>query len=60
MNVKKILLSLFYLIIVTAVNAQSFQVKVVRISDGDTFVGVNRDNLQLKFRIWGIDAPEKG
>ena len=60
MNVKKILLSLFYLIIVNAVNAQSFQVKVVRISDGDTFVGVNRDNLQLKFRIWGIDAPEKG
>lgn len=40
--------------------AQSFQVKVVRISDGDTFVGLNRDNLQLKFRILGIDAPEKG
>lgn len=39
--------------------AQKFQVKVVRISDGDTFVGLNRDNLQIKFRIWGIDAPEK-
>lgn len=39
--------------------AQRFQVKVVRISDGDTFVGINTDNLQIKFRIWGIDAPEK-
>lgn len=37
--------------------AQKFQVKVVEISDG--FVGLNRDNLQIKFRIWGIDAPEK-
>jgi len=34
-------------------------VKVVGISDGDTFTGLNRDNLQLKFRIHGIDAPEK-
>lgn len=39
--------------------AQKFQVRVVKISDGDTFVGLNRDNLQIKFRIWGIDAPEK-
>lgn len=39
--------------------AQKFQVKVIKISDGDTFVGLNRDNLQIKFRIWGIDAPEK-
>lgn len=49
-----------FLICASASFAQSFQVKVVRISDGDTFVGLNRDNLQLKFRIWGIDAPEKG
>lgn len=41
------------------VSAQTFQVKVVKISDGDTFTAINRDNLQLKFRIWGIDAPEK-
>lgn len=39
--------------------AQKFQVKVVKISDGDTFTAINRDKLQLKFRIWGIDAPEK-
>jgi endonuclease YncB( thermonuclease family) len=34
-------------------------VKVIGISDGDTFTGLNSDNLQLKFRIHGIDAPEK-
>lgn len=39
--------------------AQKFTVKVVGISDGDTFTGLNRDNLQIKFRIYGIDAPEK-
>jgi endonuclease YncB( thermonuclease family) len=39
--------------------SQTFQVKVTGISDGDTFTGLNSDNLQLKFRIHGIDAPEK-
>lgn len=38
---------------------QRFQVKVVGISDGDTFTAINRDNLQLKIRVYGIDAPEK-
>lgn len=40
-------------------SAQKFQVRVVGVSDGDTFTGLNRDNLQLRFRINGIDAPEK-
>jgi len=39
--------------------AQRFSVKVVGISDGDTFTCINNDNLQLKIRIYGIDAPEK-
>ena len=34
-------------------------VKVVSISDGDTFRGVTKDNEEIKFRIYGIDAPEK-
>lgn len=34
-------------------------VKVVSISDGDTFWGLTKDNKQIKFRIFGIDAPEK-
>ena len=40
-------------------NAQKFVVKVVGVSDGDTFTAINRDNLQLKVRLFGIDAPEK-
>ena len=32
---------------------------MVKISDGDTFVGINNDTLQIKFRLLGIDAPEK-
>lgn len=40
-------------------NAQTFQVKVIKIQDGDRFVGINNDKLQIKFRLLGIDAPEK-
>lgn len=39
--------------------AQKFKIKVVAISDGDSFTGINIDNLQIKFRVYGIDAPEK-
>lgn len=39
--------------------AQRFPVTVVGINDGDTFTGLNNDKLQLTFRIYGIDAPEK-
>jgi len=34
-------------------------VKVVSISDGDTFKGLTEDKKVIKFRIYGIDAPEK-
>ena len=36
-----------------------FCVKVVSISDGDTFRGLTEDKENIKFRIYGIDAPEK-
>lgn len=45
---------------VTVASAQKFAVRVVGISDGDTFTVINQDKLQLKIRIFGIDAPEKG
>lgn len=32
---------------------------MVRVVDGDTFTAINRDNLILKFRLYGIDAPER-
>ena len=56
---KKIILAILIALLPMVCSAQKFNVKVVGISDGDTFTGLNRDNLQLKFRIYGIDAPEK-
>jgi micrococcal nuclease len=35
------------------------QLKVVSISDGDTFTGLDNQNLQVKVTLHGIDAPEK-
>lgn len=34
-------------------------VKVIRIIDGDTFHGLTENNEDIKFRLYGIDAPEK-
>lgn len=33
---------------------------VMKVADGDTFTGLTADNRQVKIRIAGIDAPEKG
>lgn len=38
---------------------EEYSVKVVGVADGDTFTGLTADNLQVKCRIYGIDAPEK-
>ena len=37
---------------------EEFSVKVVGVTDGDTFTGLTADNIQVKCRIYGIDAPE--
>lgn len=37
-----------------------YQVKVVSVSDGDTFRGLTQDRKEVRFRIHGIDAPERG
>lgn len=36
-----------------------YYVKVVGITDGDTFKGLTEDSVLIRFRIYGIDAPEK-
>lgn len=59
MKLRILLFSLALLCACGTAAAQTFRVKVVRISDGDTFTGLNRDNLQLRFRLLGIDTPEK-
>ena len=56
---KRLIFILLLAIIPVLCAAQRFTVKVVGISDGDTFTAINNDNLQLKIRIYGIDAPEK-
>lgn len=56
---RKILVLFILSILPLLCYAQKFTVKVVGVSDGDTFTGLNRDNLQLKIRVYGIDAPEK-
>lgn len=40
--------------------AQKFTVRVVGITDGDTFTAINRDSLRIYFRLLGVDAPERG
>jgi len=39
--------------------SQAYFVKVVGITDGDTFTGLTDDKQIVKIRIYGIDAPEK-
>lgn len=36
-----------------------YYIQVVGISDGDTFKGLTQDKIEIRFRIYGIDAPEK-
>jgi micrococcal nuclease len=51
-------LALFLLLVLTGF-VQAEQLKVVSISDGDTFTGLDSQNRQVKIRLHGIDAPEK-
>jgi endonuclease YncB( thermonuclease family) len=43
----------------TEKNDYDYKVRVIGISDGDTFKGLTDKNEQIKFRIYAIDAPEK-
>lgn len=38
--------------------ATDYYVKVVSITDGDTFKGLTDENVEIRFRMQGIDAPE--
>lgn len=44
----------------TTNNPFDYYVKVVKIVDGDTFIGLTNDKKEVHFRLQGIDAPEKG
>ena len=37
-----------------------YKIKVISITDGDTFKGLTKkEKIEIKYRIYGIDAPEK-
>ncbi len=62
----KYILWLFFIALSGCISTQNennipydYKVKVVSIVDGDTFKGLTEDSVQIKFRIYGIDAPEK-
>jgi endonuclease YncB( thermonuclease family) len=46
------------LVVALAGSAVAADLRVVRVSDGDTFVGLDAENRQIKVRLHGIDAPE--
>jgi len=56
-----ILLTLFFLSTCSPITGQklNYEVKVIKIVDGDTFHGLTIDKKDIKFRIYGIDAPER-
>lgn len=39
--------------------AQTLTGRVAKMSDGDTITVLDRENVQHKVRLYGIDAPEK-
>jgi endonuclease YncB( thermonuclease family) len=53
------LLPVALLLLALTGSALAEQLKVVSISDGDTFTGLDSENRQVKVRLHGIDAPEK-
>lgn len=48
-----------FLVLSTAFG-ETFTAKVVRVIDGDTIVVLTEQNEQIRVRLHGIDAPEKG
>jgi endonuclease YncB( thermonuclease family) len=46
------------LLLALAGGAATGDLRVIRVSDGDTFTGLNAENRQVKVRLHGIDAPE--
>ena len=46
------------LIVALAGGASAVDLRVIRVSDGDTFTGLDSENRQVKVRLHGIDAPE--
>lgn len=57
---RNIILTLLTFLLSSISYAQALTGRVVKIADGDTFTLLTADNEQVKVRLDGIDAPEKG
>ena len=55
----KLALIVSFLVMSLALNAQTIQGKVVRVSDGDTITILDEGKVENKVRLNRIDAPEK-
>lgn len=51
---------LFLLLWLMSPGGEDIRGRVVGIADGDTFTLLTQDHVQVKVRLHGIDAPEKG
>ncbi|MEN5378907.1 thermonuclease family protein [Sphingobacterium kitahiroshimense] len=51
---------LFFLLLPIYLFSQTIKGKVIRVADGDTITILDSANNQLRVRLYGIDAPEKG
>ena len=64
-QIKQYIIPALLLIICSSCNQRmsrgqyDYYVQVVGITDGDTFNGLTQDKIEIRFRIFGIDAPEK-
>lgn len=59
-KMKRAYLTIIAIVICFVCNAETLSLKVVGVSDGDTFTGLTADKQEIVIRINGIDAPEKG
>ena len=59
LNVMRFTLIVSMLVMSLALNAQTIQGKIVRVSDGDTITILDEAKVENKIRLNRIDAPEK-
>ena len=56
----RLVLALLLLLVHDALLAETISGRVVRVTDGDTIVVLDANDVQHKIRLQGIDAPERG
>ena len=55
----RLVITLFLILAYSIAQAETLIGRVVRVTDGDTIVVLDTNNIQHKIRLQGIDAPER-